>query len=150
METLAALVVLHVNVAELPAVILVGAAVSVAVVGGDACTETVAAAVTVPPAPVAVKVYSVVADGVTLTDPDAATAPMPLSIATVEAFSVVHDNVAVLPAATVAGEAVRVAVGTGGEVELPPPQPEMTPAQIQAATIIQRFMAKYTLSPLLE
>jgi hypothetical protein len=55
METLAALVVLHVNVAELPTVILGGAAVSVAV-GGDACTVTVAIAVTVPLLPVAVNV----------------------------------------------------------------------------------------------
>jgi hypothetical protein len=146
-ETLVAFEVVHVNVAWFPGVMVVGETERLAV-GGDACTVTVATAVVVPFAPVAVKVYSVVEDGVTLTDPDTATVPTPLLIVTVEAFAVVHDKVAELPDATVAGEALRVAVGTTVDVpesELPPPQPEMNPAQTQAAAIIKRIMAKYTL-----
>ena len=95
---------------------LVGAAVNFAV-GGLACTVTVAAEVAVPFTLVAVNVYSVVDDGETAIDPDEATTPMPLLIVTVEAYAVVHDNVAELPGATVAGEAVRVAVGTTGAHE---------------------------------
>jgi len=147
METLVALVVLHVNVEELPTVMLVGAAVSFAV-GGLACTVTVAAEVAVPFTLVAVNVYSVVDDGETGMDPEEATTPMPLLIVTVEAYAVVHDNVAELPGATVAGEAVRVAVGTTGGIagsKPAPRQPDIKPAEMQAAITNKRFMAKYTL-----
>jgi hypothetical protein len=147
METLVAFVVLHVNVAEFPTVMVVGAAVSFAV-GGIAFMVTVATEVAVPLTLVAVKVYCVVDDGETAMDPDAATTPMPLSIVTVEAYAVVHDNVAELPGATVAGEAEMLAVGTTGDIagsKPAPRQPDMSPAQIQAVTRIKRFMAKYTL-----
>lgn len=147
METLVAFVVLHVKVAEFPTVMVVGAAVNFAV-GGFAFTVTVATEVAVPLTLVAVKVYSVVDDGLTAMDPDAATTPMPLSIVTVEAYAVVHDKVVDFPGATVAGEAEMVAVGTTGDIvgsKPAPRQPDMSPAEIQAATIIKRFMAKYTL-----
>jgi hypothetical protein len=147
METLVAFVVLHVNVAEFPAVMVVGAAVSFAV-GGIACTVTVATEVAVPLTLVAVNVYCVVDDGLTFMEPDVATTPMPLSIVTVEAYAVIQDNVAGLPGATVAGEAVKVAVGTTGAMvgsKPAPRQPDISPAQTRVVTIIKRFMAKYTL-----
>jgi hypothetical protein len=147
METLVAFAVLHVNVAELPTVMVVGEAVSVAV-AGFAFTVIVATEVAVPLTLVAVNVYCVVDDGLTDIDPDVATAPMPLSIVTVEAYAVVQDNVAGLPGATVAGEAVKVAVGTTGAMvgsKPAPRQPDMSPAQRRVVTIIKRFMAKYTL-----
>lgn len=147
METLVVFVVLHVNVAEFPAVIVVGAAVSFAV-GGFECTVTVATEVAVPFVLVAVNVYCVVDEGVTAIDPEAATTPMPLSIVTVEAYAVVHDKVAVLPGETVAGEAVIAAVGTTGGCagsNPAPRQPDRNPAPMQTETIIKRFMAKYTL-----
>lgn len=147
METLLALVVLHVKVAELPSEIVVGDTVSFAV-GGFATTATVATEVAVPFTLVAVNVYSVVDDGLTFTDPDAATTPMPLLIVTVEAYAVVQDNVAELPGATVAGEAEITAVGTTGACagsKPAPRQPDIRPTEIQAAITNKRFMAKYTL-----
>lgn len=76
METVVAFVVFQVSTDLLPAVIVVGDAVSVAV-GAAASTVTVAVAVTVPPGPVAVNVYCVVVVGLTLVDPAAATTPIP-------------------------------------------------------------------------
>jgi len=147
METLVAFVVVHVNVAELPGKTVVGLAVNFAV-GGFALTVTVATEAAVPLTLVAVKVYSVVDDGLTAMDPDAATVPMPLLIVTVEAYAVVHDNVADFPGAITDGEAVMVAVGATGDIagsKPAPRQPDMSPAEIQAAIIIKRFMAKYGL-----
>jgi hypothetical protein len=77
METAVAFVVAQVSVAELPAVIVVGETDNVAVGATAACTVIVAMDVTVPPPPVAVNVYCVVADGLTVVDPEAATAPIP-------------------------------------------------------------------------
>lgn len=57
METVVAFVVAQVSVAELPAVIVVGDADSVAVGAAAACTVTVAMEVAVLPPPVAVNVY---------------------------------------------------------------------------------------------
>ena len=148
METLVAFVVLQVNVAEFPSVMVVGAAVSFAV-AGFAFTVTVATEVAVPLTLVAVKVYSVVDDGLTARDPDGATTPMPLSIETVEAYAVVHDKVVDLPGATVAGEAVIAAVGTTGGCagsKPAPRQPDIKPAETQTATTNKRFMAQYTLT----
>ena len=51
-----AFVVVHVSIADWPAVMLVGDAVKVAVGGGGGCTVTVACAVAVPKRPVAVSV----------------------------------------------------------------------------------------------
>jgi hypothetical protein len=75
-ETVLAFVVVHVKVEEFPAVMVAGEAESVAV-GADICTVTVAIEVTEPLLPVAVRVYCVVAEGVTVVDPDAATVPIP-------------------------------------------------------------------------
>ena len=93
METVVALVVDHESVAVFPPVMVVGEAVSVAV-GAAACTVTVAAAVAVPLGPLAVRVYCVVADGVTVVDPEAGTVPMPGAIETEVAFAVVQLRVA--------------------------------------------------------
>lgn len=131
-----ALVVVHVSVAELPAVIVAGEAERFAVGAGGACTVTVAAAVAVPPPPVAVNVYWVVAAGLTVTDPEAATVPTPLLMETVLAFVVVHVKVADAPAVTLAGDAERVAVGVGAvddDVDELLPHPERSPIQTQAA-----------------
>jgi hypothetical protein len=76
METEVAFVVAQVSVAALPDVIVVGETDSVAV-GAAACSVIIAAEVTVPPLPVAVNVYCVVADGLTAIDPEAATVPIP-------------------------------------------------------------------------
>jgi hypothetical protein len=145
--TVVALVVLQVKVAEFPIVIAVGAAVSFAV-GGDDWTVTVATEVAVPLTLVAVIVYSVVEAGLTAIDPEKATAPMPLLIVTVEAYAVDHEIVVDLPGATVAGDAVIAAVGTGGGCagsKPAPRQPDISPTQMQDVTTIKRFMAKYTL-----
>ena len=146
-EMLVAFVVFQVNVAELPGETVVGEAVSLAV-GGFACTVTVATEVVVPSTLVALNVYCVVDDGLTDIDPDVATAPIPLLIVTVEAYAVVQDKVAELPGATVAGEAVSVAVGATGASagsKPAPRQPDKSPAQTRVVTIIKRFMVKYTL-----
>jgi hypothetical protein len=56
-------------------------------------TVIVFAHVTVPPAPVAVRVYVFVLLGETLCEPFATTAPIPWSIEMLEAFVVVHESV---------------------------------------------------------
>ena len=107
----------HESVAVFPPVIVPGEATSVAV-GAAVCTVTVATAFAVPLTPVAVRVYSVVADGVTVVDPEAGTVPMLGAIETVVALVVVHVSVAGLPATTVVGAAARVAVGVVATVKL--------------------------------
>lgn len=92
METVVAFVVTHVSFEELPPVIVAGEAERLAV-GVDAWTVTVATEVTLPPVPIAVRVYCVVAVGLTVVDPDAATVPIPWSIETLVALVVVHVNV---------------------------------------------------------
>jgi hypothetical protein len=59
-----------------------------------ALTFTVAVAVLVPPAPVAVSVYVVVEDGFTMNDSANGWPPMALSMETTVAFVVVHVSVA--------------------------------------------------------
>jgi hypothetical protein len=123
-----------------------GLAESVAV-GATACTVTVATDVTVL-SPVAVRVYCVVAVGLTVVEPDAATTPMPLSIATEVAFEVVHVSVAWFPGATVDGEADRVAVATAGGNEgniAAPRQPDIRPSEKHAATNNKHLVGKRTL-----
>jgi hypothetical protein len=149
METEVAFAVVHVNVAEAPAVIVVGDAERLAEGGAAAaCTVTVAAEVTVPPLPVAVNVYCVVADGLTVIDPEAATVPMPLLIETVLAFVVVHVKVAELPAVTVAGVAESDATGASTEldvgVDVLLPQPDRSPIQTHAAIIDPYLFDKHT------
>src|SRR5579875_2074336 len=75
--------------------------------GGGIDTVTVAVAVDVPPAFVAVNVYSVVAVGVTARRPSGLTWPMPLSISTVVAFVTDQRRVADSPLVIVLGSAVK-------------------------------------------
>jgi hypothetical protein len=117
METVVALVVDQERVAVFPPVMVVGEAESVAV-GAAVCTVTVAAALAVPALPVAVRVYCVVAEGVTVVDPDAATVPIPGAIETEVALAVVQVSVAGFPATTDEGAAERVAVGAFTTVKL--------------------------------
>lgn len=77
-----------------------------------AVTVTVAVLVTLPPAPLAINVYVVVAGGETLCDPLAATV-VPSRV-TLVAFDVVHDSVAELPLTIDEGDAISDAVGIGG------------------------------------
>ena len=108
-ETVVAPVVDHESVAVLPGVMEGGEAESVAV-GAAVCTVMVAAAVAVPLLPVAVRVYSVVADGVTVVDPEAGTVPIPGVIETAVALAVVHVSVAGFPELTLVGAACRASV----------------------------------------
>src|ERR1019366_5049548 len=83
-----------------PVAMTVGEAVKLSTLGTPPPpTVTVTAAVTevTPSAPVAVRVYVVVADGETLWLPFAATVPTPLLIVTVEAPVVVQDSREVCP-----------------------------------------------------
>ena len=115
--------VVHDSVAELPLTIDEGDANSDAVGigggggggGGAAVTVTVAVLVTLPPAPVAINSYVVVAVGETLCEPltDTASFSVPPFSVTVVAFDVVHDSVAELPLTISVGDAVSVAVGIG-------------------------------------
>jgi hypothetical protein len=75
-ETVVAPVVLHVSMEAAPNAIEVGNAVNVAVGAGVDATVTVAVAVTEPAAFVAVRVYVVVAVGLTLRVPDTVTFPI--------------------------------------------------------------------------
>ena len=77
MEMEVAFPVFHVRVAEFPAVIVEREVDRVAAGPPEDCTVMVVAAVVVPPLPVAVNVYCVLANGLTVSDPEAATVPMP-------------------------------------------------------------------------
>ncbi len=79
-------------------------------------TLTVAWAVVVPPGPVAVSVYVVVAEGETVTVPEVGCDPMPLSIVTEVALLVDHDRVDDCPAEIEVGFAEKLMVGAGVEV----------------------------------
>jgi hypothetical protein len=72
---------------------------------------TVTCFVAVPLGPVAVRVYVVVALGLTDVLPFWGWLPMPLSIETVVAFVVVHERVEDCPGAMLVGFAVNVAIG---------------------------------------
>lgn len=117
MDTVVAFVVDHESVAVLPPVMAAGEADNVAV-GVAVCTVMVAVEVAVPLLPVAVRVYSVVADGVTVVDPEAGTLPMPGAIETEVELAVVQVSVAGLPATILAGVPVRLAVGVAATFRL--------------------------------
>jgi hypothetical protein len=89
-----------------------GVAVSSAV-GGGYVTVTVTELTALPPRPVAVRVYAIVAAGDTASDPAHGTAPMPLSRTQVSASVVLHESVAVEPLRSEVGVAARLAVGSG-------------------------------------
>jgi hypothetical protein len=91
----------------------------------------VAFADAVPPAPVTVAVYFVVADGVTETLPEVPNElPIPLSILTEVAFVVVQVRTAYEPFVILVGLALNEIVGAGcvtvtfAVAELLPPDPE--------------------------
>jgi hypothetical protein len=112
----------QVNVDAAPGVTVVGDAVNVTV--GVGATVTVAvAAVLVPPAPVHVRenVVSTVRAAESWV-PDVARGPVQPPVAVHEVAPVeVHDKAGVPPLATVVGETVREAVGSGAGASLPPP-----------------------------
>lgn len=116
-----AFVVDQVRVAVCPWLMLLGDAVRLAV-GGDCPvpTVTIACAVIVPPGPVAVRVYVVLAEGCTvMLPPDTGwTAPIPLSMLADVAFVVDQVRVALCPDMMLVGDAVSVAVGA---LCVPPP-----------------------------
>ena len=97
------------SVLEPPAEITAGLAVKV--IAGATTTVTNAAAVDVPPGPVAVSVYAVVCDGETLMEPLAACAPMPLSIETDVEFVTSHVSIDEEPLTIEAGVATNVMLG---------------------------------------
>jgi len=109
--TVAAPAVVQVSVELCPVTIVVGFAVKDTVGGVD--TVIVTCRVIVPPAPLAVSVYVVVAVGDTGAEPESGREPRPLSIVTVVAFVVVHVRVDDWPAMIAVGFAVKLAVGAG-------------------------------------
>jgi hypothetical protein len=92
-----------------------GLAVNVPVGGGGMGTNTVCEICLVPPAPVNVRRYVVVADTETGSDPEGVTAPIPWSRVAVDASLDDQDRVVVPPpTGSVSGLAVNVPVGGGG------------------------------------
>lgn len=149
METVLAFVVDQVRVARLPTVIVAGDADRLAV-GVACCTVTEVADVAVPPAPVAVNVYCVVADGDTFMDPEAATEPMPWLMEIDVAFVVVQVRVAEFPAVMVTGDADSVAIGAAGGSaggKLVPPQPDSEPTQVRIPNANKARVHKRTIHP---
>ena len=102
-------VVVQVSVLLLPGATAAGLAEKV--ICGTVITVTVVELVVVPPGPVAVMVYVVVADGVTTRVPLKATVPMPWLMLTVVAF--VDDQVSVVfwPRLIDAGDTLMLTVG---------------------------------------
>jgi hypothetical protein len=85
--------------------------------GGVAVTMTIAEHVTVPPAPVAVPVYVVLATSapvVVAPFDTGVSAPMPWLMLNELAFVVVHESVEAEPVRTDVGDAVRTQIGTDG------------------------------------
>src|SRR5689334_8122393 len=113
MVTDAAFAVAHVSVEVPPAAICAGDAEKLTCGAAGALTVTVAVAVFVPPAPLAVRVYVVVAAGITIAEPLSACAPTPLSIETLVAFVVVQVSVDDSPAVIDVGLALNEIVGGG-------------------------------------
>lgn len=109
MVTESALLEPQVKVAGAPAFTVVGSTVTLTVAGG--IIFTVATAVAVPPAPlaVAVKVFSDVIE--TCRESLSPTLPMLLSMVTEVAFEELHNSVVLPPMGTLAGVAVSVIVG---------------------------------------
>src|ERR1051326_5079506 len=111
MTTLVAFEVDQLSVLNWPVVIEDGEAAKLIV--GSGSTVTAACRVIVPPLPLAVRVYVVVAEGDTKSDPFRGCAPRPLSMLTEVVFAVVQDSVEDWPLAMLVGEAVNVAEGPG-------------------------------------
>jgi hypothetical protein len=112
--------------------------------GGGALTTISSSQVTDPPAPVAVRVYTVVVAGDVVADPPrGSTEPMPWLRETEVAFAVTQESVEVSPTMMVAGEALKSQVGARGDggsatvtVALQvyePPGPEAVPVYVFVA-----------------
>jgi hypothetical protein len=114
--TAVAFVEVKLSTVEPPRKMVAGSAVTTAVGAGVATgwTTTVNEAVALPPGPVAVMVYVVVAAGVTVTEPlVVAIAPIGL-IVTAVAFVEVKFSTLDWPTTMLTGSAVRLAVGARG------------------------------------
>lgn len=108
----------HVSVALLPLAIALGPTLKLTVGFGD-LTETVVDCAALPPGPVQVNVYVVLAVSAPV-DREPFTGSFPAQPPeAVQAVALVddHDNVAALPLATVLGLALIVTVGAGGVTE---------------------------------
>lgn len=115
------------RVAVPPAVMIKGAAVKL-VITGAGTTVTVVFEVAVPPAPVTVRVYSVVALGVTLVAVPVVSAMFP-GVTVPVPLAKTPVRWALPPEVTLPGAAVKlVMVGTGGGGVLPPPPQEVRKA----------------------
>ena len=111
MLTEVVLVVLQLRTVDAPGAMLLGCALKVIVgVGPEVVTFTTVEDAVVPPGPVAVAVYLVVAVGVTFTEPLAANEPTPLML-TVLAFFAFQVSIVDVPLATVPGDAFSVIAG---------------------------------------
>src|ERR1017187_10579061 len=84
-------------------------------------TVTVAVAVTLPEGPTAVKVYVVVADGVTVVEPVAATLPTPLLMETLLAPCTTQVNCELWPAVILLGAASKRTINAEAAVPLVTP-----------------------------
>src|SRR5690242_5924377 len=110
MLTVVAPVVVQLKVEEPPGAMVSGLASKRMICGLPAAagpTVTVAVAVTLPVGPVAVKVYVVVAFGVTCVEPVAATLPMPLLMLTALAPCTTHVRVELCPGVMFGGLASK-------------------------------------------
>ncbi len=108
-ETVVAPPTLQISAAVCPDEIVPGEIVNNVIVGSadDWVTVTVAEVITLPLELVAVKVYVVVAEGVTVRIPEAGTAPMPLLIEMALAPETFHCKVEDCPAIIVPGLALK-------------------------------------------
>lgn len=113
MVTVVAEIVVQFNDELWPSWMDVGDALKV-ITGGPAVTVIVAAAVIVPPLPVAVKVYVVVTEGEATLEPFNATVPIPWLMDTELALLVVQVNVELWPWRMESGEAAKVTTGRAG------------------------------------
>lgn len=126
MLTEVALPVVQLRTVDVPGAMLLGCAVKVMVgVGPEVVTFTTVADAVVPPGPVAVAVYLVVAVGVTLTEPLAANEPTRLML-TEFASLLFQLSMVDVPLLTVLGDAFNVMAGACWlefEAIDPPPHP---------------------------
>lgn len=102
---------LQVNVLDSPVITDCGSATRLTVGGGT--TVTITCAVFVPPLPVAVIVYVVVAEGVTSKEPLTETVPIPLSMETMSVCELVQLNNDVPPGEICWGTALKSMAGAG-------------------------------------
>lgn len=100
------------SVAAPPGAITCGSAEKTMVGGG--AIVTVASAVRVPPAPLAVSMYVVVLCGRTSIEPFSGIAPIPLSMLAAVALEMAHESVAASPSPMIPGVAMKEICGAFG------------------------------------